>query len=187
VRFVPERPRGRMVERVVALGLVQAYTIGAVLHVTYLPADAEIHVGAGPVGTHGGHGPAAAAPDPMLHFLLDSTLSVPVVLGVVLVSALVVRRVLRRRGTPAESVRARLLFAVVAAAIAAAAAVPEVLAHGWLFDEPVPGGSLGSHLAGVTLLILRWTFALTLGWSLLFGVPWAGATVATKAAVARPR
>jgi hypothetical protein len=41
-------------------------------------------------------------------------------------------------------------------------------------DGHVLAAELGSHLAGVALATLRYTFAITLGASLLFGVPWKG-------------
>jgi hypothetical protein len=79
---------------------------------------------------------------------------------------LLLRRIWRRE------TGAVLVFAGATAVAFAAAAVPEVLAHAVLFDEHVEGVSLGSHVTGVALVTLRYTFALAIGWALLFGVPW---------------
>ncbi|WP_328328689.1 hypothetical protein OHA70_04170 [Kribbella sp. NBC_00382] len=157
-----------MIKRVVALGVVVNYVTGWVLHYVYLP---DQHVAAGAVGRHEGHGSHAAAEShelsPLVHFLRDSTLALPVTIAVLLVAALAVRAVWRD-----DTGRARIAFAAAAAVVAGAASVPEVLAHGWLFDEQVAGVSLASHLTGVALVTVRYTFALTLVAAVLFGVPW---------------
>ncbi len=56
----------------------------------------------------------------------------------------------------------RVAFAIATALAAAVASVPEVLAHGWLFDEQIAGVSMTSHLTGVALVTLPYSFALTL-------------------------
>jgi hypothetical protein len=100
-----------------------------------------------------------------VHFLRDSTLALPVSIAVLMAVALAVRRL-------GDGVPARLGFAVGAAVVAAAVSVPEVLVHGGLFGEHVAGVSLTSHLTGVALVTLRYTFALILAAVVLFGVPW---------------
>ncbi|NEA37340.1 hypothetical protein [Streptomyces sp. SID13031] len=154
-----------MVWRIVALGVVENYTTGWVLHYVYLP---DQQLAAGPVGEHAGHGGAETPHtlSPLLHFLRDSTLALPVTIVVLLIAALAVRAL-----WPADTARVRIGYAVAAAVAAGIASVPEVLAHGWLFDEQV-AGSLASHLTGVALVTVRYTFALTLIAAVLFGVPW---------------
>ncbi|MEV6410007.1 hypothetical protein [Kribbella sp. NPDC051718] len=154
-----------MIWRVVALGVVENYVTGWVLHYVYLP---DQHVAAGAVGLHEGHGAREHHElSPLLHFLRDSTLALPVTIAVLLIAALAVRAFWR-----ADTARARIAYAVAAALVAGVASVPEVLAHGWLFDEQVAGVSLASHLTGVALVTIRYTFALTLIAAVLFGVPW---------------
>lgn len=165
----------RPVVPVIALGLVQNFTVGWVLHFVYLPGAGDLHLSLGAFGNHSEHG-APAAPEqtlsPLAHYLRDSSLAAPVAVVVLLVTTHLVRRLLASRSTTPDSLAARLIFAVAAALAAGLASVPEVLAHGWLFDEHVVGTSLASHVTGVALVTLRYTFALTLGWAMLFGVPW---------------
>jgi hypothetical protein len=159
-----------MIWRVVALGLVENYVTGWVLHYVYLPGRSESHHALGALGMHEGHGagvPESHELSPLVHFLRDSTLALPVTIAVLLIAALAVRAFWRT-----DTARARIAYAVAAALVAGVASVPEVLAHGWLFDEPVAGVSLASHLTGVALVTIRYTFALTLIAAVLFGVPW---------------
>jgi hypothetical protein len=155
----------RVTKRIIALALTQSFAIGWVLHFVYLPDD--LPVGSGPVGHHGGR-PAAAEErlNPLLHYLRDSALATPFAVVVLAATVLLLRRIWRRE------TGAVLVFAGATAVAFAAAAVPEVLAHAVLFDEHVEGVSLGSHVTGVALVTLRYTFALAIGWALLFGVPW---------------
>lgn len=157
-----------MSRQLIALGVVQSYLVGWVLHYQYL-ADGHEHA------PGHAHGIATENLSPFWHFMRDSTLAVPAAIVVLLVAALLVRVVLSRLAIPADSVLARIGFALVAAVGAAVASVPEVLIHGWLFGEQ-PSGALGPHLTGIALLTLRYTFALTLCWVLLFGVPWLATT-----------
>lgn len=155
----------RVTKRIIALALTQSFAIGWVLHFVYLPDD--LPVGSGPVGHHGGHPAAAEEPlNPLLHYLRDSALATPFAVVVLAATVLLLRRIWRRE------TGAVLVFAGAAAVAFAAAAVPEVRAHAVLFDEHVEGVSLGSHVTGVALVTLRYTFALAIGWALLFGVPW---------------
>jgi len=169
-----------------ALALVENYVVGWLLHFVYLPhthhhdvadpvaREIAAHVGFSPVG--GSHAHEAAAGEhelsPWLHFLRDTTLAAPVAVVVMLAATVVGYALVRRFGLPVESIRARVAFAVAAAIAAAAASVPEVLAHGWLFDEKVAGVSMGAHITGIALITLRYTFALTLVAALAFGAPW---------------
>lgn len=163
-----------MIKRVVALGVVENYVTGWVLHYVYLPGRSESHHALGALGMHEGHGGhAAGLPSeshelsPLAHFLRDSSLALPVTIAVLLIAAFAVRAVWRD-----DTARARIAYAVAAAVVAGVASVPEVLAHGWLFDEQIAGVSMASHLTGVALVTVRYTFALTLIAAVLFGVPW---------------
>ncbi|GAA1592791.1 hypothetical protein GCM10009789_53550 [Kribbella sancticallisti] len=190
-----------MIWKIVALGVVENYTTGWVLHYVYLPGRAETHHALGAVGTHstvgthsavgthsgpghggpahgagagahGSHEAAAQELSPLLHFLRDSTLALPVTIAILLIVTLAVRAIAVRVGADAGTARVRIAFACAAAIAAAMASVPEVLAHGRLFDEQIAGVSMASHLTGVALVTLRYTFALTLIAAVLFGVPW---------------
>ncbi|MEV5965067.1 hypothetical protein AB0L70_25085 [Kribbella sp. NPDC051952] len=151
-----------MLGKVAVLGLIQNYAVGWVLHYVYLP-DHE-------TTTHTGHHGAQGL-SPFAHFLRDSTLALPVSIGVLLLVAVAASRLGLRDGVPE-----RIAFAVGAAVVAAVFSAPEVLAHGWLFDEQVTG-DLTSHLTGVALVTLRYTFALVLVAAVLFGVPWRARTL----------
>lgn len=133
------------------LGLILSYAVGWILHYLHPPDIAVEHT------PHhgGGTAPSAHTLSPLAHYLRDSTLAAPVVIGLVLITTVVVERILARRGMAADSGAAKLIFSG-AVALAAAAAV-----------------SFSTNLPGVTLAAtLRYTFALTLGLTLLFGVPW---------------
>jgi hypothetical protein len=153
-----------MLGKVAALGLIQNYLVGWVLHYVYLPDHETTHAG------H--HGAAATGSElsPFTHFLRDSTLALPVSIGVLLLVAVAASRLGLRDGVPE-----RIVFAVGAAVVAAVFSAPEVLAHGWLFGEQV-AGDLTSHLTGVALVTLRYTFALVLVAAVMFGVPWRART-----------
>ena len=154
---------GLVTKRIIALAVTQSLAIGWVLHFVYLPDAGVLH------GSRGSHhrGSEAEEPlSPLLHYLRDTALALPVAILVVTATVLLLRRVWRR-GTGAV-----VVFAVTIAIAFAAAAVPEVLAHAVLFDEQVEGVSLRTHLSGVSLVTLRYTFALAIGWALLFGPPW---------------
>src|ERR1700754_4331630 len=131
------RPRlDSMLGKVAVLGLIQNYAVGWVLHYVYLPDHA-------PAAHTGHHGAAGAEVSPFLHFLRDSTLALPVSIAVLMLVAVAASRLGLRDGVPE-----RLAFAVGAAIVAAVFSAPEVLAHGWLFDEQI-AGDLTSHLTGV--------------------------------------
>jgi hypothetical protein len=153
--------------KVAVLGLIQNYAVGWVLHYVYLPD----HAPAAHTGHHGAAGPEISPEvSPFLHFLRDSTLALPVSIAVLMLVAVAASRLGLRDGVPE-----RLAFAVGAAIVAAVFSAPEVLAHGWLFDEQI-AGDLISHLTGVALVTLRYTFALVLVAAVVFGVPWRART-----------
>ena len=154
---------GAVTKRIIALAVTQSLAIGWVLHFIYLP-DAGVLRGSR--STHHGGSQAEQPLSPLLHYLRDTALAVPVAILVVTATVLLLRRVWRRRtGTV-------VVFAVTLAIAFAAASVPEVLAHAVLFDEHVEGVPLRTHLSGVSVVTLRYTFALAIGWALLFGPPW---------------
>ena len=116
-----------------------------------------------------------------VHFLRDSTLALPSTFVLLLLAAVAVRRILA--GVGADTARARLVFVVAASLAVALASVPSVYVHGWLFDERLPASvPMAQHLAEVALLTLRYTFAIALGYVLLFGVPWRSLEHQPKAA-----
>ncbi|WP_405061750.1 hypothetical protein OG474_08880 [Kribbella sp. NBC_01505] len=135
-----------MLGKVAVLGLIQNYLVGWVLHYVYPP----VHQAA-PTAHHGTGTPEHAA-NPLLHFLRDSTIALPVSIAVLIVVA-----VLARELGLGEGIWSRVGFAAGAAVVAAAANVLTVHAHQPLF---------------VALVTLRYTFALTLAAVVLFGVPW---------------
>ena len=151
-----------MLRKVVALGTVQNYVVGWVLHYVYLPRRAEVHQ----------HHGAAEELSPALHFLRDSTLALPVTIAVLLLVSFGVRALAVQAGSGPDTTRVKISFAMLTAVAMAVASVPEVLAHGWLFGEQIDGVSLTSQLTGVALVTLRYAFALTLIAAVLFGVPW---------------
>jgi len=155
-----------MLRKVVALGTVQNYVVGWVLHYVYLPrrAEAPQHHGAGHEAAH--------ELSPALHFLRDSTLALPVTITVLLLVSLGVRALAVQAGSGPDTTRVKISFAMLTAVAMAVASGPEVLAHSWLFDEQLAGVSLTSQLTGVVLVTLRYAFALTLIAAVLFGVPW---------------
>ncbi|MGW6282770.1 hypothetical protein [Kribbella sp. NPDC055071] len=157
-----------MLGKVAVLGLIQNYAVGWVLHYVYLPDHA-------PAAHAGHHGAAGHEVSPFLHFLRDSTLALPVSIAVLMLVAVAASRLGLRDGVPE-----RLAFAVGAAIVAAVFSAPEVLAHGWLFDEQITG-DLTSHLTGVALVTLRYTFALVLVAAVVFGVPWRARTTGETA------
>lgn len=152
--------------RVALLGLVLAYVIGWVLH------NLQDHSVAGPVG----HGAPMEPVDPQADYLRDATLAAPFVIGVLVLATAATRRLVVRLAISDVSPRAGLLFATVAAVATAVASVPGVAAHGWLFGADLNGMSAAAHFTGVALVALRYTFALALGYALIFGVPWATTT-----------
>lgn len=158
--------------RVGGLGLVLTYAVGWGLHYLYLP-DLD-HTGHTASTTHHGGPQPPPTLDPLTHYLTDATLAAPFVVDLLLVTTLAVRRILAGRGVAADSGHAKLIFAGAVAITAAAGSVPLVLVHGWLFDEHTSGMPFSAHIAGVALATLRYTFAITLGLALLFGVPWRG-------------
>lgn len=157
---------GAVTKRIIALALTQSLAIGWVLHFVYLPDAGVLH------GSRSSHHGAAAAEQPLSpvwHYLRDTALAFPVAILVVTATVLLLRRVWR---LATGRVMAVVVFAAAIAVAFAVAAVPEVLAHGVLFDEHVEGVSLRTHVSGVALVTLRYTFALAIGWALLFGLPW---------------
>jgi hypothetical protein len=188
VLSAPPRPNALFL-RVGALGVVVAYAVGWAVHALYLDGSDHLgHLGqlpeprlenltpaakaalashAGLVSSH--HGGQAGD-----SFLRDATLSVPLMLAVLLLAVMLVRKLASRRRIPADGVTARLGFAVAAAVGAALASVPFALVQNVLDGGGVLAGELGAHLVGLALATLRYTFAITLGAVLLFGVPWKG-------------
>lgn len=166
----------RMAVAVVPLALVQTYGVGFALHYLHpanstpkaiaLAAVLPAHDG------RGGHRPMPdSAGDQFVHFLRDSSLALPSTFVLLLLAAFAVRRLLA--GVDADTVKARLVFVVAASLAVALASVPSVYVHSWLFDERLPASiPMAQHLAEISLLTLRYTFALALGYVLLFGVPW---------------
>lgn len=184
---VARLPRpARLAVVVLPLALVQTYGVGFALHYLHpaistpkaiaLAAVLPAHDG------RGGHRPMPmSAGDRFVHFVRDSSLALPSTFILLLLAAFAARRVLA--GVDADSVKARLVFVVAASLAVAAASLPSVYVHGWLFDEQLPASvPMGQHLAQVALITLRYTFALALGYVLLFGVPWRGLEHQSKAA-----
>ncbi|MBM7783915.1 hypothetical protein [Tenggerimyces flavus] len=186
VLTAPPRPNALFL-RVSALGAVVAYAVGWAVHNFYLNGSSHLgHLGRLPeprlenltpaakaaLASHAGlvshHGESAGG-----SFLRDATLSVPLTLAVLLLAVMLVRKLTSRNGVDADSMQARLGFAVAAATLAAIASIPFALVQNGL-DGGVLPTELGAHLAGVALATLRYTFAITLGASLFFGVPWKG-------------
>lgn len=155
------------VTRVVLLGLAQVAVISWSVHA----ATGHHASGNGsdrPIG-HGGH---VEQIDPLLHYLRDTALAAPFVIGVLIVATALARRV--TGAAPAEGVRAKLVFATVAAVVVALATVPGAAAHAWLFGAELGETPWIAHTGGLALVALRYTFAISLGAALAFGVPWAG-------------
>jgi hypothetical protein len=148
----------RFLARVTALGLILSYAVGWALHYLYLPGIGAGHAGhPATTGHHGGPVPLPRhSPDHLALFLRDATLAAPIAVGLLLIISRVLEPILTRRAVAAESGAAKLIFTGAVAVTAAA---------GVLF---------GSQLTGVALATLRYTFALTLALTLLFGVPWRG-------------
>jgi hypothetical protein len=176
----------RMAVAVIPLVLVQTYGVGFALHYLH-PANStpKAIALAAVLPTHdgrGGHRPMpTSAGDQFVHFLRDSTLALPSTFVLLLLAAFAVRRLLA--GVDADTVKARLVFVVAASLAVALASVPSVYVHGWLFDERLPASvPMAQHLAEISLLTLRYTFALALGYVLLFGVPWRALEYPPKAA-----
>lgn len=153
---------GAVTKRIIALAVTQSLAIGWVLHFVYLPQAGVLH---GSASSHHGGAATEQPLSPLLHYLRDTALSLPVAILVVAATVLLLRKVWRRE------TGAVVVFAVTLATAFAVAAVPEVLAHAVLFDEHVEGVSLRTHLSGVSLVTLRYTFALAIGWALLLGLP----------------
>lgn len=101
-----------------------------------------------PVGHSGHHATQTASP--LTHYLLDVAVSAPVAVVVVALVTVTLRRLLSR--WDASALRVQVLFAAGTAAALGLVAVPVT-----------PGPALVSA---------RYTFALAIGWVLLFGVPW---------------
>lgn len=186
VLTAPPRPNALFL-RVSALGAFVAYAVGGAVHYLYLGGSSHLgHLGRLPeprlenltpaakaaLASHAGlvshHGESAGG-----SFLRDATLSVPITLAVMLLAVMLVRDIATRKGIAADSIPARLGFAAAAATFAALASIPFALVQNGL-DGGVLPAELGAHLAGVALATLRYTFAITLGATLLFGVPWKG-------------
>lgn len=170
------RPLGRLAIAVLPVCLLQNYVVGWVLHYLHQPKAARaVELLALPAHDDGGHHRPMPVGgwDQFVHYLRDSTLALPFVFVVLLIVTLGTWRLLSRRGVGADTVTSRLVFAVAAAVAVAAASLPSVWVHGWLFDEKLPATiSLGQHLVEVAAITLRYTFALALGYVLLFSVPW---------------
>jgi hypothetical protein len=187
-RAVSVLPGWGLALRVLPLAVIQNYAVGWALHYLHEPKinrAAEILAAPavtmqgmsamqGMPGMHGGHGRTMPATgwEQFVHFLRDSTLALPFGVAVLLLATICVRMLLRMRGIDADTVRARLAFAFAGGLAAGIAAIPSVMVHRWLFDEPLVGVSLGQHLVEVAVITLRYTFALALGYALVFGVPW---------------
>jgi hypothetical protein len=167
---------GRLAVAVLPVCLLQNYVVGWALHYFHQPKAARaLTVLALPAHDDGPrHRPMPMSGwDQFVHYVRDSTLALPFVFVVLLVATLCAWRLLRRRGVGADTVASRLVFAVVAAVAVAAASVPSVWVHGRLFDEKLPASiTMGQHLVEVAAITMRYTFALALGYVLLFGVPW---------------
>lgn len=171
---------GRLAIAVLPVCLLQNYVVGWVLHYLHQPKAARATALLAMPAHDGGHGAGGhhrpmptSAWDQFVHFWRDSTLALPFTFVLLLIVTLGTWRLLARRGVGADTVTARLGFAIAAAVAVAAASVPSVWVHGWLFDEKLPATiSFGEHLVEVAAITLRYTFALTLGYVLLFGVPW---------------
>jgi hypothetical protein len=106
------------------------------------------------------------APPPVLHWLRDSSLSLPLVaLGVVLGAALA-RGLLRQYGQRASAVLVGALVAVVLALYASVVLAVGNPIHGWLFASSVHGGGhdlpLGVHVVRDGLLAPSGNELLTL-------------------------
>jgi hypothetical protein len=184
-RRIARLPRqARLAAAVAPLALVQTYGVGFALHYLHPVNSApKALLLAAPLHDGGGHHrPMPSSPgDQFVHFLRDSTLALPSTFVLLLLAALVIRRLLAR--VDADSVRARLVFVVAASLAVALASVPSVYVHGWLFDEALPASvPMAQHLTEVALLTLRYTFAIALGYVLLFGVPWRSLENPPKAA-----
>lgn len=175
-RAVSVLPGLDLAVRVLPLALIQNYAVGWALHYLHEPriSRATEILAAPTVAMHGGHGRTmpSTAWEQFVHFLRDSTLALPFGIAVLLLATICVRLLLRRRRVAADTVRARLAFAFAGGLAAGIASVPSVMVHRWLFDEPLIGVTLGQHLVEVAVIMLRYTFALALGYALLFGVPW---------------
>jgi hypothetical protein len=187
VLSAPPRPNALFL-RVGALGVVVAYAVGWAVHYLYLGGSDHLgHLGRLPeprlenltpaakaaLASHAGLVSSHHGGDAGDSFLRDATLTVPLMLAVLLVAAMFVRKLASRNGIAADSVAARLGFAAAAATFAALASVPFALVQNVL-DGGVLASELGAHLVGLALATLRYTFAITLGAALLFGVPWKG-------------
>jgi ABC-type dipeptide/oligopeptide/nickel transport system permease subunit len=175
--------------KLVALGLAQNYVVGWVLHYVFLPSVHREHVAeaaSDPVG-HGAHlaqmagmagmatGSAESTVDPLAQFLRDSTLALPATFAVLLLVVLAGELVSERFGFAVQTFRARIAFAVAAAAAFGLAAVPKAVVYDQLFGSRAFDGLPTSDLTGLALITLRSTFALVLVAVALLGVPWRSA------------
>ncbi|WP_439939121.1 SdrD B-like domain-containing protein [Nocardia sp. N13] len=140
---VPLRFRSDLV-RIVVL----AYGVGVVLHLVHAHAE-ERH-----------------ALPPVLHWLRDSTLAVPVAAAAVLLGGLVARRAAlwvsgsvpgSERPDPGADAAGALFGVLVTAGLYAGLSIPGNMVHGWLFVDRahVHGGATGmAHLAADGALVL---------------------------------
>ena len=148
-----------LLAHVAAVGVVQAFAIGWVLHRLH-DDPAEAH--------------EAVYVPPVLHWLRDSALSVPGGVLLLLGATLLARRLSRRRGRAGDGAGACLLWAGLGSVAYAVASVPAALVHARLFEAGHDEGSFALHSAVEGIVTLRYSFVLLLVLAVVAGLPWTG-------------
>lgn len=153
----------RLLAHVAAVGVVQAFAIGWVLHRLH-DDPAEAH--------------EAVYVPPVLHWLRDSALAVPGGVLLLLGATLLARRLCRRRGSDGAGAGAgagaHLLWAGLGSVAYAEASVPAALVHARLFEAGHDEGSFALHSAVEGIVTLRYSFVLLLLLAVVAGLPWTG-------------
>jgi hypothetical protein len=117
---------------------------------------------------------------PVLHWLRDTALAVPLAAVAVVVAALLVARLRPTEPGERASLTTMALWGVLAALLFAALSIPGNQMHGLLFGaEEEEGVSLLNDLAADALYALEAALLVLAPVSLLAGMPWRGAWRAT--------
>src|SRR3954462_8830408 len=166
IRILPSLDRaGRAVRAVLAAGILQAFGVGLVVHLLH-------------TGQHEAH-----ELSPVLHWLRDSALAVPLSVAALAVGVAVVQRTATWASLPARGTLAQVLWSLTGALAYAAISVPGNLAHARLFGAEHAGMAPLAHAVHDSASVMLAAFSLLLALAAAGLRPWTTGAGATPRAI----